>query len=144
MISVVLFVFTAMMSWLQCVHWKTVTGVLAHDHPSNGETYFLIFHQAVLIPNLKVSLLSLMQMLNNDLFVNDKPKSMALTPTNNHHCITIHWHLGHEGALWIPLSIHGATSYFPMRKPTREDAKRQRGARRRSKPRMSLFYWLAA
>jgi hypothetical protein len=32
-------------------HCKTVTGVLAYDHSSNGETYFLIFHQAVLIPN---------------------------------------------------------------------------------------------
>jgi hypothetical protein len=28
-------------------HCKTVTGVLAYDHPSNGETYFLIFHQMV-------------------------------------------------------------------------------------------------
>jgi hypothetical protein len=26
---------------------KTVTGVMAYDYPSSGETYFLIFHQAV-------------------------------------------------------------------------------------------------
>jgi hypothetical protein len=53
----------------QCEHCKTVTGVLANDHPINGETYFLIFHQAVLIPTLKVSLLSLMQMHDNDLLL---------------------------------------------------------------------------
>jgi hypothetical protein len=91
---------------------ETVMGVLAHDHPSNGETYFLIFHQAVLIPDLKVSILSPMQMHDNDLLVNDKPKSMALTPTSNHHCIIIHWHIGNEEAL------------FPYTKPTREEFER--------------------
>jgi hypothetical protein len=45
---------------LERKHCKTVTGVLAYDHPSNGETYFLIFHQAVMIPDLKVTLLSQM------------------------------------------------------------------------------------
>jgi hypothetical protein len=104
-------------------HCKTVTGVLACDNPSNCETYFLIFHQAVLIPDLKVTLLSLMQMHNNDLLVNDKPKSMALTPTSNHHCIIIHQHIGDEEALWIPLSIHDVASYFPTRKLAREEFK---------------------
>jgi hypothetical protein len=102
-------------------HCKTVTGVLAYDHTRNGETYFLIFHQAVLIPNSKVSIPSLMQMHNNDIFVNDEPKSMALTTTNDHHCIIMNQHLGDKEVLQIPLSIHGVMSYLPMKKLTREE-----------------------
>jgi hypothetical protein len=62
-----------------------------------------------------------MQIQDNDLLVNDKPKSMGLTPTSNHHCIIIHWNIGDEEALRIPLSIHGVVSYFPTRKLTREE-----------------------
>jgi hypothetical protein len=86
----------------QCRHYKTVTGVLAYDHPSNSDTYFLIFHQAVLIPDLKVSLLSPMQMHDNYVLVNDEPKSMALALTSNHHSTIISQHLGGKEALWIP------------------------------------------
>jgi hypothetical protein len=37
---------------------KTVTGVVAYDHPTTGETYYLVFHQAILIPCMKVLLIS--------------------------------------------------------------------------------------
>jgi hypothetical protein len=61
--------------------------------------------------------------MHNDLFVNNKPKSTALTPTNDHHCIIINHHLGDEEALQIPLLIHSVTLYFPMQKLTREEFK---------------------
>jgi hypothetical protein len=52
---------------------KTVTGVMAYDHPSTSVTYYLIFHQAILILCMKVSLISPMQLRDNDLTVNDEP-----------------------------------------------------------------------
>jgi hypothetical protein len=99
---------------------KTVTGVMAYDHPTTGVTYFLTFHQAILIPCMKVSLISPMQMRDNDLSMNDEPKSMALTPTDDHHCVTILQKEDVDG-LKIPLSLHGVTSYFTTRKPTRQE-----------------------
>lgn len=99
---------------------KTVTAELAYDHPKTGVTYFLMFHQAILIPCMKVRLISPMQLRDNDIFVNDEPKSMALTPTNDHHCINIPEGGDSEG-LKIPLSLHGVTSYFVTRKPTRQE-----------------------
>jgi hypothetical protein len=62
-----------------------------------------------------------MQMRDNDVLVNDKPKSMALTPRSDNHCIIINWYLGYEEVLHIPLTIHGVTLYFPMKKPMREE-----------------------
>ena len=41
---------------------RTVTGVVAYDHPSTGVTYMLILHQAILIPCMKVTLISPMQL----------------------------------------------------------------------------------
>jgi hypothetical protein len=73
----------------------TVTGILAYDNPVSGITCNLIFHQAILIPCMKSSLISLMQLCDLDLYMNDEPKSMALTLMDDHHCInpgmTIHW-----------------------------------------------------
>lgn len=98
---------------------KTVTGVMAYDHPSTGVTYMLIFHQAILIPSMKMSLISPRQLRENDLFVNDEPKS-ALIPTDDHHSVSVPVKGDVEG-LKIPLSLHGVTSYFTTRKPTRQE-----------------------
>jgi hypothetical protein len=40
----------------------TVTGILAYDHLATGITHYLIFHQAILIPCMKYSLISIMQL----------------------------------------------------------------------------------
>jgi hypothetical protein len=99
---------------------KTVSGVVAYDHP-DGTVYYLVFHQAILIPQMTVSLISSMQLRDNDIIVNDEPKHMVLNPTNDHHCITVNEAAGRTTALRIPLLLHGVTSYFPTRKPTREE-----------------------
>ena len=31
---------------------KTVSGVVAYDHPETGQTFMLVIHQAILIPNM--------------------------------------------------------------------------------------------
>ena len=99
---------------------KTVTAVVAYDHPETGEIYMLIIHQAILVNAMKHNLLSPMQLRDNGLRVNDEPKHMVLTPTDYHHAISIP--TGDDGdPMIIPLSLSGVTSYFPTRKPTRQE-----------------------
>lgn len=85
-----------------------------------GDTYMLTIHQAILVPKLKANLLSTMQMRDNDLCVNDEPKSMVPTPTDDHNAITLPITDPDDDndPLRIPLAIHGVTTYFPTRKPT--------------------------
>ena len=84
----------------------------------------LIIHQAILVPGMTANLLSTMQLRDNNLRVNDEPKHMALTPTEDHHAIVIPaYNLDGEQheELRIPLAFKGVTSYFPTRKPTRQE-----------------------
>ena len=100
---------------------RTISAVIAYDHPESGEAFMLIIHQAILIPGMKANLLSPMQLRDNDLRVNDEPKFMVPNPTEDHHAIYIPEVKGESPALRIPLSLHGVTSYFPTRKPTRDE-----------------------
>ena len=102
---------------------NTVSGVIVYDHPSTGVTYYLMIHQAILVPGLKVVLLSPMQMIDNGFCVNDEPKYMVLNPTEDHHVIMFpSCELDtDDDLLRIHLSLHGVTSYFPTRQPTKEE-----------------------
>jgi len=53
--------------------YQTVSGALAFDHPMTGQTYLLVFHQAISMPRLDHHLLCLMQCRVNDVIVNDVP-----------------------------------------------------------------------
>ena len=101
---------------------RIISAVIAYDHPETGDVYMLVIHQAILIPEMENNLLCPMQLHDHGLAVNDKPKYMALNPTEGHHAITICGAVvGDEEALQIPLELHGVTSYFPTRKPTKEE-----------------------
>ena len=101
---------------------RTVTAVVAYDHPATGETYMLTIHQAIEIPTLKANLLSTVQLRDNDVYVNEEPKHMASNPTDDHHCIKVDMDGGEP--LVIPLAMHGVFSYFPTRKPTASEYER--------------------
>ena len=98
---------------------RTVTAVVAYDDPVSNETFMLMIHQAIEIPTLSVNLLGTMQLRDNDVYVNEEPKHMARSPTQDHHCLKIE----RQGdiPLVIPLSIKGVISYFPTRKPTTQE-----------------------
>ena len=82
----------------------------------------LVIHQAILIPDMPNNLLCPMQLRDHGLAVNDKPKHMALNPTEEHHAIMFcDCNTQASGLLRIPLELHGVTSYFPSRKPTKEE-----------------------
>jgi hypothetical protein len=98
----------------QATNFKTVSAVIAYDHPETGEKYMLTVHQAILIPQMKANLLGPMQLRDNDLHVNDEPKYMALNLSKDHHAID-------ATELRIPLALKGVISYFPSSKPTKEE-----------------------
>ena len=82
----------------------------------------LVIHQAILIPDMPNSLRCPMQLRDHGLAVNDEPKYMALNPTEEHHAISFRDRNMQGGELLqIPLELHGVTSYFPSRKPTKEE-----------------------
>ena len=102
----------------QAKNCKTVSAVVAYDHPATGETFFLVIHQAILIPGMTNILLSTMQMRDNGLKVNDEPKYTVLTPTEDHHAITVPDLEVYGEPFRIPLSLNGVVSYAPVRVPT--------------------------
>ena len=60
-------------------------------------------------------------MRDNDVRVNDEPNFISPTPTENHHAIVINGIDQDQQLIKIPLSIRGVISYFPSRKPMREE-----------------------
>ena len=65
---------------------KTVSTVLQYTH-HNGVNYMLIINQAIYIPDMEVNLICPMQLPDNDVQVNDLPKSMQCNPMVNSHPI---------------------------------------------------------
>ena len=99
----------------------TVSAVISYDNPESGDTFMLVLHQAILIPQMENNLLCPLQMRDNDVRVNDDPKFMAPIPTANHLAIVINGIDQDQQRINIPLSIRGVISYFPLRIPTREE-----------------------
>ena len=68
---------------------KTVSAVVAYDHPTEGVPYYLLIHQCICVKALDDILLCPNQMRDNGLRVNDEPKFMVDQPTDEHHAIVI-------------------------------------------------------
>ena len=62
-------------------------------------------NQAIIIPQMKVNLLATMQMHDNDLHVNDEPKSMVPRPMEDNHAIVVP--VDDDNPLQIPLWLNG-------------------------------------
>ena len=94
-----------------------MTAGVVYDDPTTGRPVLIIIHQAIYIKGLKHNLLCPMQLHHNGISVNEHPKHCTPIPTREDHSI-----LFEDGNYFIPLSIHGVTSYFPTRTPTKEEA----------------------
>ena len=95
---------------------------MAYDDPKDGQTFMLIVQQALLIPKLKQVLLCPNQMRDHGLRVNDEPKFTLGKPQDHHHAITFHEQKRDDGTPFrIPMSLDGVISYFPIRKPTKDE-----------------------
>ena len=79
----------------------------------------LVVHQAVRIPTMGSNLLCPMQVLLNDVKEDETPKFLTKNPTDMTHAIS-----GKDAdviQVTIPSSLKGVTSYFPTRKPAKEE-----------------------
>ena len=108
---------------LKVKSYRTVSAALAYDDPKTGEVHILEVHQVIEIPHLHHNLLCSMQLRVNDVEVNQRPKFLTRYPTDSSHAIIVPSE-GCDVRLTIPLSLKGVTSYFPTRKPTKEEYKR--------------------
>ena len=91
-----------------------VTAAIAYDDPRTGEVHILLIHQALHFPQMENCLLCPMQLRMNDVELNERPKFLTGTPTEKDHALVV-------DKLIIPLSLHGVTSYFHGRKPTKAE-----------------------
>ena len=94
-----------------------VTAAVAYDCPLTGHTFVLFFHHSLYFENMNKHLLCPSQMRANGVTVNDVPLLHLPQDERNpeaHSIITAPPHPG----MHIPLSLHGPTSYFSVRKPT--------------------------
>jgi hypothetical protein len=91
------------------------TIAVAYDDPKTGQTYVLVFHQALYIPDLDVHLINPFQLRNHGLVVNDVPLQ-HLPP--HKRTVDSHSIISNDGKLTIPLELKGTMSGFTIRTPT--------------------------
>lgn len=99
---------------------RTVTAAVAYDDPYTGKVVIIVIHQAILIPHLNVNLICPMQARVNDIGICDIPKFLAKNPTEHTHAVTFP-KLKESDEFIIPLSLKGVTSFFPTRKPSKQE-----------------------
>ena len=96
---------------------KIVSGVFAYDNPEDGTCTLLIVHQGLHVPTMNNSLIPPYQMRENDIVVNECPKSQLTDPTVDDHAILID-RKDEPFPFRIPLMLRGTISAIPVRRPT--------------------------
>ncbi len=105
----------------QCLIVFSTSGCFAYDDHHTGRPVLLIVHQGLRVPGAARSLIPPFQMRDNDIVVNDCPKSQCKRPTaKNDHSLLILRSDGEE-PYRIPLSLRGTISCLPVRRPTQAE-----------------------
>ena len=97
-----------------------VSGCFAYDDHLTGRPVLLIVHQGIRVPGAAHSLIPPFQMRDNDIVVNDCPKSQCKRPTANDHSLIIP-RSDEDEPYRIPLSLRGTISCIPVRRPTQDE-----------------------
>ena len=93
------------------------TCITAYDHEETGETYILLFHQALYFGDrLETSLLNPNQMRDNGITVDECP--MSLSNSKSTHSIRVN---DLAGDLIINLKLNGVFSGFNCRLPSKDE-----------------------
>jgi hypothetical protein len=103
-------------STLGTIECPTDTGVVAYDHPTTGQTFMLVFNQAVFAEAVGNHLICPMQCWVHGVTINDTPKMFVAEATEHSHAIIID--LGSDNPLVIPLAMTGEASMFAVRTPS--------------------------
>ena len=98
---------------------QIVNAAVAFDDPETGQPYILRVNQAVSVPTLENNLLCPMQLRMNDITINECPKFLTKSPTDNDHAILLP--ISNDEHIRIRLHLSGVTSYFYTRKPTERE-----------------------
>jgi hypothetical protein len=98
---------------------SVVSGCFAYDDPQDGTAKILVVHQGVHVPGLPNSLIPPNQMRDNEVVVNECPKSMKLTPTAEDHSLIVQGL--YETSYQMPLTLRGVISCLPVRYPTDQE-----------------------
>lgn len=94
-----------------------VKAAFAYDDPATGETFILLFGQALYFgPKLKHALLNPNQMRSNGVEVDDIPRFLA--PRNKDSTHSLYFP---EENIRIPLDLDGCISHFNVRTPTLQE-----------------------
>jgi hypothetical protein len=103
---------------LLCKTYETVSGVAAYDNPQTRRMLHLIINQAIHIPHLDHHLLCPMQCHVNDVIVNNLPKLLATSPTDQTHALTINDLNNPLQPIILPLILRGVTLLLNVRNVT--------------------------
>jgi hypothetical protein len=97
-----------------------VTAATAYDDKIMAKTYILIVHEALYFGDkLEHNLLNLFQCRLNGINIKECPHILDPTASDDSHLI-----LFPNEELKIPLLLNGILSYFPSRRPTKEEFER--------------------
>jgi hypothetical protein len=97
-----------------------VTAAIAYDDEITAKTYILIVHQALYFGDkLEHNLLNPFQCQLNGINIKECPRILDPTASDDSHSI-----LFPKDELKIPLLLNGIVSYFPSRRPTKEEFER--------------------
>ena len=95
---------------------RTITGAFGYCEPLTGNSFHLVIHQAIYIPNLDHPLLCPMQCRVAGVDINGFPKFLTTLPQENSHCIIAKDEYGSRTVL--PLALQGVTSVLNIFKIT--------------------------
>ena len=98
-----------------------MSGALAYDNPSDGNTIILVIHQAIKIDTLDNNLLCPMQLRLNDVIVNETPRFLCRNVTDHSHSLIMSQDDNEHEKFTLPLELFGVISGFVTRKPTVEE-----------------------
>ena len=91
---------------------EVVSGAIAYDDPSDGNTIILIIHQAIKIETLDNNLLCPMQLRLNDVIVNDTPKFLCGNVDNQSHALIMSKDGNEHEKFILTLELFGVISGF--------------------------------
>ena len=101
----------------------TIRGALLYEHPYTGQTYPIVIHLDVEIPDLKHHMLCPLQFRTNGVTVIDCPILLTYHPTEETHAIISDIKWGNKVVL--PLWLSGVTSYLSVRSLTENEWNQQ-------------------
>ena len=82
-------------------------------------SHIFVVHQAICMETVTHSLPCPMQMRENDVILNECPKSVTENPTEDHRSMTVTTDTNHQ--LRVPLRLQGVTSTICVSTPTQDE-----------------------